>query len=827
MRMRLSCLRAVAADEDSSTRPPPSRQHRFSKGLFGGRAPRPAEPRAAATTRPSAVRPTLLSGPSQSFECKSEGKSEGGGRVTLVLPPSGRDTSRQCSSALGLPLSTPCAIPGEAYTRTSTMKDVAVFQMTSDQFCVRTMHVSYTDPDGVRQQRRARGSHRSIFLPADATDVSVCFTVLAGRQVYKVDRDQHHAPWVKDQEGRYVPEVFVYQRPPPFVQYCISGTSLHSWVSEIDERGPSENLLQMMPKDFQCIRTMHVTYMDGGGERQSWSGTGYKAKCHVPSDAKDVEVTFSVVGGAAAHRVDRRDPQMPFLKDANGQFVQEKFVYRSCPGCVMYEIGGTALHAYISSVIEHRDDAEDADMGEGSMQAATNSDPAELFARPLDEMPPIGGVVDIKSPHNENLLPPEVALFEPTEADKFQPGTGARLIFLNTQLTQAENEALDAFHKYIASKGLGGIHGDFPRYMETHALRMLQTAKFNVAKAADLMKACAKERVQRLPIAEADVIRDLRTGWIYWHGRDRKCRPCCVFNLGRLGEMARDKERAVRTAIFALEYALRYAMAPGRVENWVMIIDLKDLMSLFSPMSLPSMVSTAAAIGLALEKVYCGRMAWLKIVNIPGGGWLAKTINSLIPVEKKEKVHFPQDPASEIGPLFEPHQLERKYGGSSPDLLPTEAYPFHFFPNCRGIESTQTIANSLSDYENRSGGDVSLHWSTNLSFYEGILWDASSDYRRQRWLDAAQSQSLTRDAAKALSHLRGDRTPHCSNINEWLEVMSHAETKRSRHENESPNNGGCSPPHSSVPSNEEVAAVICTEAATDVLLNEMSYKVSL
>merc|ERR1711972_196341 len=197
-----------------------------------------------------------------------------------------------------------------------------------------------------------------------------------------------------------------------------------------------------------------------------------------------------------------------------------------------------------------------------------------------------------------------------------------------------------------------------------------------------MMQIAVKERVRRLPIAEEDVLPDLNKGFIYWHGRDRKCRPCLVIRLERLGEMATDKERAVRTVMFTLEYALRFAMVPGRVENWVVIIDLANVMRTISPLRIGSMAATAAAIGTTLEKVYCGRMVWLKIVNMPGG--LARIVDGLIPTEKKDKVSFPSDAAAELLEQMEPHQLESRYGGTAPDLAPDETYPFHFFKNPQG-----------------------------------------------------------------------------------------------------------------------------------------------
>merc|ERR1712039_715770 len=266
-----------------------------------------------------------------------------------------------------------------------------------------------------------------------------------------------------------------------------------------------------------------------------------------------------------------------------------------------------------------------------------------------------------------------------------------------------------------------------------------------------------------------------KKGFVYWHGRDRKCRPCLVIRLERLGEMATDKERAVRVVMFALEYALRYALVPGRVENWVVIIDLANVMRTISPLKIGSMASTAAAIGTTLEKVYCGRMVWLKIVNMPGG--LARIVNGLIPAEKKDKVSFPTDVATELLELMEPHQFESRYGGAAPDLAPEETYPFRFFKNPRGEEAllkehpTESPSSGESEPE-----DFSMHESTQLAFHEGLLWDSSSAEARARWLEQAKVSSLTPASASALSELQecNETVQPCRDVERWLELVNPA-----------------------------------------------------
>jgi len=380
------------------------------------------------------------------------------------------------------------------------------------------------------------------------------------------------------------------------------------------------------------------------------------------------------------------------------------------------------------------------------------------------QRPAIGGCVGIREKHSSYLLPPEVLLFEPSPEEIFQGGNaegGDRQIFMNTPLTERENASLRDLHKALQEKTTGD--GSFPEYMAPHALRILQQSKYNTRKAMKLMETCLTDRVQRLPISEADVFEDLRRGFMYWHGRDRKCRLCLVIRLERMGPLISDSARAIRLVIFVLEYAIKFAMAPGRVENWVVILDLENVTRVVSLLSIPGIVSTATMIANALENIYCGRMAWMQIVNMPGKrGTLTKLVNGAIPAEKKHKVNVVDKAASALKGRFEPHQVEARYGGTAPDLAPEETYPFHFFPGATGKNAKQGIS-----------AESSLHAFTNRPMQQGVLWDNSSPETKQAWI--SKPQSLTKPAAQALSALSEKRQEACSDVARWMELAEEAE----------------------------------------------------
>mmetsp|Transcript_70939 Transcript_70939/g.148405 ORF Transcript_70939/g.148405 Transcript_70939/m.148405 type:complete len:811 (+) Transcript_70939:72-2504(+) len=683
-------------------------------------------------------------------------------------------------------------MPGEAYTRVASAGNQAVIEMHGDMYCIRTMHVSYKTEDGVQMKREKTGYKVKVFVPFTATDVVIHFSVVGGSYVYKVDRTRKHFPWVKE-NGKYVLDTFEYSEGvPQRLLFSLRGTSLRSWVSDIDERDSTQNLLEMSSGDLSSLRTMYVSWIDDKGEPRQFSGSGYNVKCHLDESATNIEVTFSAVGGRNVFKVDRRNPKLPFIKDANGRQPRERFAWSELPSTVIFELRGPPYAAYVASIYE----MDSGDQGSSPLAGEERpvwSDAPDLFGVELDAQPGIGGIVDLKTPLSEYALPSEVVLFEPSQNEIFHSSSSSRQIFLNTKLTDSEIEHLKEFKRVLVEKKVCSDEDVLPRYIAIAALRIVQTSKGNWNKAVDIVKACAKERVQRLPLAEVDVLEDMQSGFIYWHGRDKSCRPLLVIRLERIGAMAKDKERAVKAVLFSLEFCLRYLFVPGRVENWVVIVDLENVFSVISPLSVGGLVGVAAAIGTALEKVYCGRMIWVKIVNMPSS-MLARAINGVIPSEKKDKVSFPSDVKSAIAPLFEPHQLEQRYGGTAPDCPPSETYPFRFFPRCRGGEhevpeniaippaqpatQSQPLAYNFVRTESgdkaewRDSQDYSLHELTNLQFHEGTLWDTSSERAKQVWMEAAKKSSLAPTAAEELSKLCGETVEPCRGIRRFLELAN-------------------------------------------------------
>jgi hypothetical protein len=267
-------------------------------------------------------------------------------------------------------------------------------------------------------------------------------------------------------------------------------------------------------------------------------------------------------------------------------------------------------------------------------------------------------------------------------------------------------------------------------------------------------------RVKWFPLADHDLLEDLKKGLMYWHGRDKQCHPCLVWRLERISQF-RTKEAAIKVCLFVMEYGVRYAMVPGRVENWILLVDLQNLGLGHSTATNTSIAKNAATI---LEAVFCGRNYKTKIVSLP---WMIRNfVTSFIPDDKKDKVEFiaDKDRAKVMLEMFEPNQLKEIYGGNCPNLAPEQTYPFKFFPNATGSTSTED--------------DMSLHMFTDRAFHEGVLWDTYSEVVMLEWFDKVKQQSLTPSAAEELKELGVDNVKPCQDMKAWFQIVNPKEAER-------------------------------------------------
>eukprot|EP00931_Biecheleriopsis_adriatica_P117288 TRINITY_DN92824_c0_g1_i1.p1 TRINITY_DN92824_c0_g1~~TRINITY_DN92824_c0_g1_i1.p1 ORF type:complete len:575 (-),score=91.45 TRINITY_DN92824_c0_g1_i1:144-1799(-) len=350
----------------------------------------------------------------------------------------------------------------------------------------------------------------------------------------------------------------------------------------------------------------------------------------------------------------------------------------------------------------------------------------------------VGGIA-VQSQVSEHLLPEEVVFFEPQQ-EQIVESTGRRLIFLNTPLKEEEQALLARLHERVRAESGEDI---FPAHFRPHALRLLQKARGDIHKVMEMIEAHVQLRVNNLPLSDSSMIEDLERGLIYVHGRDRYGHPIIILRACHLDDMSADQ--TLKIALFVCEFTVRYLLVPGRVENYVLLLDF-DQCPYWSVWSNFGKLKTVIRL---LQDVYCERgYSSIKLVN---AGMLGSVIDAFIPSDKKQRFQFlnSASAAKEMTKLCELNQLEKRYGGTQPDVEPGKAYPYRFFENCTGTGR-------------RTTEPTSLHQFMTCELHEGYSWDNAETGHPWRSTDACYN--LTCESAAALSKLKGETVEPCADV---------------------------------------------------------------
>ena len=102
----------------------------------------------------------------------------------------------------------------------------------------------------------------------------------------------------------------------------------------------------------------------------------------------------------------------------------------------------------------------------------------------------------------------------------------------------------------------------------------------------------------------------LKSGFLYVCGRDHKHRPVLILNVRQLVDHNYATEVIAATTAFFCDFVVKKLLIPGRVENWIMIIDLDDI----SMTSLP--VKKVRAIVDLTQRHFGGRLFRQLCINM-------------------------------------------------------------------------------------------------------------------------------------------------------------------------------------------------------------------
>ncbi|OMJ94161.1 hypothetical protein SteCoe_2641 [Stentor coeruleus] len=153
----------------------------------------------------------------------------------------------------------------------------------------------------------------------------------------------------------------------------------------------------------------------------------------------------------------------------------------------------------------------------------------------------------------------------------------------------------------------------------------------------------------------------LNEGFIYIHGRDRYFRPLIVLDIPKINMKKYSVQDYMDLTIFTMQFVIEHMLLPGKVENWVNIVEMgrlgiKDIP--FKPMV--KLLGT-------LQKIFKCRLAHSFVLNPPGSIYYMWTcVKRFIDKATQDKVVFENKGYSEtMLNICDLDQIEKRFGGKA------------------------------------------------------------------------------------------------------------------------------------------------------------------
>ena len=163
-------------------------------------------------------------------------------------------------------------------------------------------------------------------------------------------------------------------------------------------------------------------------------------------------------------------------------------------------------------------------------------------------------------------------------------------------------------------------------------------------------------------------------GFLYVAKRDRHFRPIIVINVERLLALG-DKiptEDIVDVADYFLDFVIKHLMHAGSVENFVMIVDLKDVDLTDLPLSKVKGIISSG------QRNFRGRLFRQFTLN---SGWVIrqawKIVSSFVDgfTAQKMSVVKEKETLKNLEEHIDPECLEEKFGGKLPNISQGKFFP--------------------------------------------------------------------------------------------------------------------------------------------------------
>jgi hypothetical protein len=278
--------------------------------------------------------------------------------------------------------------------------------------------------------------------------------------------------------------------------------------------------------------------------------------------------------------------------------------------------------------------------------------------------------------NNEGLIPLVAFNYQPKIEEYVDEllGQKVRRIFHTdyNNYSEKEKNVLKEYHNYLKE-----INFTLPEnYKDEDALRQLQGNDYDIKKSHKEIVHEIEWKKINLPINfNNDIKNVLNTGFFYIHGRDRCFRPLIFFNPMKFDKNKFPLEIWQRATEYFIEFLIQKCFINGRIENWNMIVDCKELSMKNIPWDLQKLF-------INIKGVYRCRLYKLYLLNLSGifnflWNLAVKIIGPTVEA-KATKIENDKGKYTDLFKLINKNQVEKKYGGNAENVEIGNYFPLSF-----------------------------------------------------------------------------------------------------------------------------------------------------
>lgn len=164
------------------------------------------------------------------------------------------------------------------------------------------------------------------------------------------------------------------------------------------------------------------------------------------------------------------------------------------------------------------------------------------------------------------------------------------------------------------------------------------------------------------PIFES-YLKEMNKGFFYVYKRDKSFRPIVVMEIGRLKKAKISPEIALQMSTYFTQFLITRVLVPGKVENWIAIVNMKDVGITEVPKKLMK------AISQPLQVLFKARLYRLHVINAQ---WTIKIVWKIVkklvdPMTQMKFVVCEEAFQKDLFKLIDPNNLEKRFGGNLED----------------------------------------------------------------------------------------------------------------------------------------------------------------